>query len=533
VNKARRNGFSVSDEGEAGLDAFGELYLETARRVGFEANAAFRETFRAFQRQGLGRLLVARDTAGAAAATLMLLDCGDRVIERYGASSGAGAAGRANYLVKWEAIRASRDRGMRRYDMWGTEGAGLAEFKASFGGYEQGYIGAWELVTDRVVHGAFAGFARLRRGRGASTLAGPAGTSLRVAEVSATAPKGWDARAVDVPGGHVMQGTAWAEHRRAQGGDPRFVSFDDGRVALVVLRRQRLAPGIVATCRRGPARATLTGTELVGHIAVLGDAMRELGARELFLDPELDSDPGYEAAMDALGARYADEFQPSIHVMRLTFSEGATEERVFGEIQKTTRQRVRAAERAGTTVRRDETGERLEAFGELLVERADALGIAMRPERGYLAAWRRLIAAGQARLLLAEHEGVLAGGLLLYLQGGMHATAYSADRAELRHSLPGTMHLVRWTVIRDALAEGASAVELGGVDLPGHREPPGPDEPNHGLYVHKASFGAEWVVRTPARHLVLRPGAVRVADARDRAVGIGRKALAALPGRSR
>ena len=95
------------------------------------------------------------------------------------------------------------------------------------------------------------------------------------------------------------------------------------------------------------------------------------------------------------------------------------------------------------------------------------------------------------------------------------------------------MHLVRWTVIRDALAEGASAVELGGVDLPGHREPPGPDEPNHGLYVHKASFGAEWVVRTPARHLVLRPGAVRVADARDRAVGIGRKALAALPGRSR
>ena len=155
----------------------------------------------------------------------------------------------------------------------------------------------------------------------------------------------------------------------------------------------------------------------------------------------------------------------------------------------------------------------------------------MRPERGYIAAWRRLLAAGQARLLLAEHEGVIAGGLLLYLQGGMHSTAYSADRAELRHSLPGTMHLVRWTVIRDALAEGVSAVELGGVDLPGHREPPGPDEPNHGLYVHKVSFGAQWVVRTPARRLVLRPGAVRVADTRDLAVGLGRKAAAAIPGR--
>jgi lipid II:glycine glycyltransferase (peptidoglycan interpeptide bridge formation enzyme) len=532
VNKARRNGYTVTDEGEAGLDAFGELYLETARRVGFEANAAFRETYRAFARRDLGRLLIARDADGAPAATLMLLDCGDRVIERYGASSAAGAAGRANYLVKWEAMRTSRDRGMRRYDMWGTEGAGLAEFKASFGGYERTYLGAWELVTDRVVHGAFTGLARLRRRHpSATTTASP--SALRVTDIATHAPDGWDARAVTAPGGHVMQGTAWAEHRRAQGADPRFVTFSDGRVALVVLRRQRLAPGVVATCRRGPAHADLTGTELAGHVAVLGDAMRELGARELFVDPELDADPGYEAAMDALGARTTDEFQPSIHVMRLGFAPGATEEDVFGSIAKTTRQRIRAAERVGTVVRRDERGERLAEFGELLVERADALGIAMRPERGYLAAWRRLIDAGQARLLLADHDGVLAGGLLLYLQGGLHSTAYSADHASLRHSLPGTMHLVRWTVIRDALAEGASGVELGGVDLPGRREPPAPDEPNHGLFVHKSSFGAVWVVRTPARRLVLRPGVARLVDARDRAVGLGRDVMAALPGRSR
>lgn len=532
VNKARRSGYSVSDEGEAGLEAFGALYRETAERVGFEANAAFRETFRAFQRRGLGRLLVARDQDGEAAATLMLLDCGDRVIERYGASSAAGGAGRANHLVKWEAIRASRERGMRRYDMWGTEGAGLAEFKASFGGYERGYIGAWELVTNRLVQGAFTGLARIRRGGEARALpVSPA--ALRVTDVATTAPDGWDARAVSAPGGHVMQGTAWAEHRRSQGADPRFVTFSDERVALVILRHQRLAPGLVATCRRGPTHGGLSGTELAGHIAVLGDAMRELGARELAVDPELDADDGYEAAMDALGAPRTAEFQPSIHVMRLTFAESATEEGVFGAIQRTTRQRIRAAERVGTVVRRDETGERLEAFGELLVERADALGIAMRPERGYLRAWRRLIAAGQARLLLAEHQGVLAGGLLLYLQGGMHSTAYSADHAALRHALPGTMHLVRWTVIRDALAEGASAVELGGVDLPGHREPPGAGEPNHGLYVHKASFGARWVERTPARRLVLRPGAAKVAMARDGLLGLGRRAARVVPGRHR
>ena len=535
VNKARRTGHVVEDAGAGGLDAFGELYLETARRVGFEANAAYRETFHAFDRDGGARLLLARDADGRAVATLMLLDCGDRVIERYGASSTEGAAARANYLVKWESIRTSRERGMARYDMWGTDHEGVATFKASFGGEELQYIGAWELVTNRLVHGGFESIARLReRGRSSQATAGaPLATGLRVVQMTADAPDGWDARVVDAPGGHVMQGTAWAAHRRSQGADPRFVTFSDGHGVLVVLRQQPLSPGSLATVRRGPAHAGGDGADLAAHIGVLGDALRDAGARELFVDPELDADPGYEAAMDALGAEVTAEYQPSIHVMRLALPPGTTEEDVWTGVAKTTKQRVRAAERLGTTVRHDDSGALLDAFGELLVERADALGIAMRPELGYLAAWRRLLAAGQARLLVAEHEGELAGGLLIFRQGGMHSTAYSADRASLRRALPGTMHLVRWTAIREAIADGASAIELGGVDLPGHREPPGPDDPNHGLYMHKASFGAEWVVRTPARRLVLRPRAVRIAAARERLLVAGRGALRHLPGAGR
>ncbi len=110
------------------------------------------------------------------------------------------------------------------------------------------------------------------------------------------------------------------------------------------------------------------------------------------------------------------------------------------------------------------------------------------------------------------------GGLFLFRQGGIHATAYSADRASRRRELPGTMHLVRWTAIRDALAEGCSAIELGGVDLPGHRIPPGPGDTNRGLYEHKRGFGAAWVEREPARRIVLRPRAERMARARRRAI---------------
>ena len=65
------------------------------------------------------------------------------------------------------------------------------------------------------------------------------GAEVAVRSVSATAPAGWDRRTVDAPGGHVMQGTTWAEHRRAAGQEPLFVTFSDNRGALVLSRRQR------------------------------------------------------------------------------------------------------------------------------------------------------------------------------------------------------------------------------------------------------------------------------------------------------
>ena len=80
------------------------------------------------------------------------------------------------------------------------------------------------------------------------------------------------------------------------------------------------------------------------------------------------------------------------------------------------------------------------------------------------------------------------------------------------------MHLVRATAIEGARAEGCPAIELGGVDLPGHRQPPEPGDPNRGLYEHKRGFGARWVERESPYRIVLRPGVERLARARRRAI---------------
>ena len=58
----------------------------------------------------------------------------------------AGADSRANYLLKWEAIRSSREAGATSYDLWGLATGGIAHFKTGFGGRELRYIGAWDLV---------------------------------------------------------------------------------------------------------------------------------------------------------------------------------------------------------------------------------------------------------------------------------------------------------------------------------------------------------------------------------------------------
>ncbi|MDQ3554473.1 MAG: aminoacyltransferase, partial [Chloroflexota bacterium] len=214
VNKARRTGYATEDAGEDGLDDFERMYLETARRVGFEPGAAFRAVYREFAADGAARLLLTRAPGGEAVATLVLLTCGQRITEFYGASTREGARGRANYLLKWEAIRSSRERGFASYDMWGTDQHGLAEFKAGFGGEERQYIGAWELVTDRpgrwvldtVARGrALGGAARRRRPDPSSrTDDGPVAVApVRVARVSASAPDGWDELTVAAPGGHV------------------------------------------------------------------------------------------------------------------------------------------------------------------------------------------------------------------------------------------------------------------------------------------------------------------------------------------
>ena len=150
VNKARKGGVRVAEATVERLPEFYSIYQQTAKRAGFVIRTyeSYLGAWQAFDRLGMARLLMAEGPDGVGLATLFLLKVGDRVIEPYGGMTEVGAESRANYLLKWEAIRTSREAGARSYDMWGISHEGIEHFKAGFGGREIKYVGAWDLVLD-------------------------------------------------------------------------------------------------------------------------------------------------------------------------------------------------------------------------------------------------------------------------------------------------------------------------------------------------------------------------------------------------
>jgi serine/alanine adding enzyme len=175
VQKAKRGGLVVVDAGADGTDDLFRIVVETANRAGFvyRSAATYRLVYESFAAGGRARLLLCRLPGGEAVAALMLIACGGKVVEPYGGMTAAGAESRANYLLKWEAMRSSAERGHKVYDMWGMATSGIAQFKQGFGGRQIEYIGAFDLVTSVPLRAAFRAYhavglrvGRLRRGGG-------------------------------------------------------------------------------------------------------------------------------------------------------------------------------------------------------------------------------------------------------------------------------------------------------------------------------------------------------------------------------
>jgi len=157
VRLAQRRGVSttIAPVNDESLAQFYALLVDTSARNEFEIHTAdyYREFFNQF---GDSSALIFAEIEGKPVAGVAVVSFGDEAIYMYGASSTRDRAHGAGFLVQYEAMRWSRDRGCKRYDLWGipaeepsstrvddgdriagTSGSdwrGLYEFKTRFGG---------------------------------------------------------------------------------------------------------------------------------------------------------------------------------------------------------------------------------------------------------------------------------------------------------------------------------------------------------------------------------------------------------------
>lgn len=337
----------------------------------------------------------------------------------------------------------------------------------------------------------------------------------------------WDRRTVHVPGGHVYQSLAWAEQRARLGWQPLYVVLGGEHAALVLLRPFPWVGGASAYVPRGPvADPAGAGEAAAGRVALLSDWLAERGVVVIATDAEVPAaDRAYGAGLRAAGFHPIPEIQPSRHRVSLALAPDTDDAAVRAGFTKSTRQRIAGAERDGIIVERhDRAGWRdgqpvftapsrplpdaLGDFATLLEGTGQRRGFRFGPRQVFIDWW---LAAHEAGLLvyLDAHDGGDSGrslgGLILYRHGGRLSTVHSADAPGVRDSHPGVMHLLRWRAIQLAVREGATEMDLGGVDIgPDHAEP-GEGDPMAGLYEHKRSFGASWVAMTGAHERVIRP----------------------------
>jgi lipid II:glycine glycyltransferase (peptidoglycan interpeptide bridge formation enzyme) len=153
ITKAERLGVRVVEADGSRLGAFYAIHTDAMRRAGISPRTigTYQLMWDTLEPRDQARLLFAEvEATGEAVATLFLVGCGPRVADLYGGTTAEGGRLRANYLLKWEAIRRARESGYTQYDLWGLPREGIEQFKSGFGGTEIDYVGAWDLVTDSI-----------------------------------------------------------------------------------------------------------------------------------------------------------------------------------------------------------------------------------------------------------------------------------------------------------------------------------------------------------------------------------------------
>jgi lipid II:glycine glycyltransferase (peptidoglycan interpeptide bridge formation enzyme) len=314
----------------------------------------------------------------------------------------------------------------------------------------------------------------------------------------------WNALISQLPRPHLLQTGQWARAKEPFGWTAHYKTWEqDGKLvaAAQILQRSVRLPLIgkelcMLYVPKGPLLADWNDAALRARVlAGLRETAKELGAFFIKIDPDLAYGYGLPGAEDervvpaaadfvaelkSAGWRYSNEQVQMPNTMLIDIDK--SEEDILAAMKQKGRYNLRLSQKKGVTVRRGTPAD-FATFYKMYAETSVRDGFVIRSEEYYRAVWDKFYNAGLLVPLLAEVEGEVVAGLMLFIYGEQSWYIYGMSRALHRETMPN--YLLQWEAIRASREAGCKVYDLWGA----------PDEFNEadamwGVYRFKLSLGA-------------------------------------------
>lgn len=314
----------------------------------------------------------------------------------------------------------------------------------------------------------------------------------------------WNTFVSSSPWGHILQSWEWGEIKARSGWEPVRLALSDetGLVAAAqaLVRSLPYGVGRLAYVPKGPVLDYADARLLSETLSALRLLSVQRGVISLKIEPEVVEPSPVPSALEQAGLVPASPVQ-----MRSTIWVDLTapEEEILARQKQKTRYNTRLAERKGVQVRAGAASDIADWYRMYRVT-AERDGFSIHPEEYYRTVLEELQPPGMAELLLAEHEGDLLAGIIVFSFGPEAQYMYGASSNEKRNLM--APYLLQWRGMQWAKARGARIYDLWGI--PDRLEE---SEDLWGVYRHKRGYGGDMVryigafdmVRAPLQHLAL------------------------------
>jgi lipid II:glycine glycyltransferase (peptidoglycan interpeptide bridge formation enzyme) len=297
------------------------------------------------------------------------------------------------------------------------------------------------------------------------------------------------------PGGHHLQTSGWGYVKASAGWQAaRILLRRSGELVggLQLLTREFPVLGRVGYVPRGPILTSQEPALLDAMLAVLWDHARRHRIAVVKIQPPVDR-ADIPALLESRGL-----FASGLHTapaasVVVDVGPDRDEDEIFRAMRATTRRRVRQARKQGVTVRTGGADD-LPVLQAVIEATAQRQGFDPYPADYYRRLWAVFGASGQARLLIAEHNGVPLSAMLLIAFG--NTVIYKIGGwADVEGSPPGANELMHWTGIAWAHDAGYRHYDFEGIPVEVAQEVRDGNAANaRGVAFFKLGFGGDAVV---------------------------------------